>query len=226
MNLINKKVVITGGNGALGSAVARKATELGAEVKLLDLQFTSPNLNENNVEQYAIDLLDLNATQNLFSDMGPIDAVFNIAGGFSMGASTYSKSDEQWDKMFALNVTTLRNVVKSAIPAMIRAKSGNFVNVGALGALYGSADMSAYIASKNVVMRLTESLSAELKDQGINVNAVLPNVIDTPANRAAMPDADPSLWVNPDDLANVICFLGSDAAKAIHGALVPVAGLC
>ena len=90
--------------------------------------------------------------------------------------------------------------------------------------LKGQAGMSAYVASKSVVLRITESLSAEVRDHGVNVNAVLPSIIDTPANRAAMPKADPLRWVSPDDLANVICFLGSDAARAIHGALVPVTG--
>ena len=97
--------------------------------------------------------------------------------------------------------------------------------MGALGALKGLPRMSAYTAAKSVVMRLTESLSAELKDQGINVNAVLPSLIDTPRNRADMPGADYARWLKPEDLANVMCFLGSDAARAVHGALVPVSAL-
>ena len=125
-----------------------------------------------------------------------------------------------FDMMFAM-----QNAVRAAVPGMIERGRGAIVNVGALGALKGQAQMSAYCAAKSVVMRLTESLSAELKHHGVNVNAVLPSMIDTPRNRADMPDADPSLWVSPQDLGNVICFLGSDAARAIHGALLPVAGL-
>ena len=121
--------------------------------------------------------------------------------------------------MFALNVTTLRNMLKAAVPQLLQRGGGSIVNVGAYGAREGQADMSAYCASKSVVMRLTESLANEVRDQGVNVNAVLPTVIDTPANRAGMPDADPSAWVAPEDLANVICFLGSSAAHAVHGAL-------
>ena len=112
-----------------------------------------------------------------------------------------------------------------AVPRLLARTRGSIVNIGAYGALQGQADMSAYCASKSTVMRITESLANEVRGQGINVNAVLPTVIDTPANRAGMPDTDPSLWVDPGDLANVICFLGSDAARAVHGALVPVRGL-
>jgi NAD(P)-dependent dehydrogenase (short-subunit alcohol dehydrogenase family) len=139
--------------------------------------------------------------------------------------TVYATSDQQWEALFKLNVTTMRNVLKAIVPTMIERAKGSIVNIGAMGALTGAAEMGSYCASKSVVMRLTESLSAELKHHGINVNAVLPSIIDTAANRAAMPDADPSNWVAPEDLAHVICFLGSDRSRAIHGALVPVAGL-
>jgi len=102
---------------------------------------------------------------------------------------------------------------------------GSIVNVGALGALKASGNMGAYAAAKSTVMRLTESLSEEVRRQGINVNAVLPSLIDTPRNRADMPEADFAQWVDPIDLAKVICFLASDDAKAVHGALIPVTGL-
>ena len=102
---------------------------------------------------------------------------------------------------------------------------GSVINVGAQGAIKGMANMGAYLSSKSVVMRLTESLSEEVKEKGVNVNAVLPSIIDTPRNRSDMPGADFSKWVHPEELANVVCFLGSDNAKAIHGALIPVVGL-
>jgi NAD(P)-dependent dehydrogenase (short-subunit alcohol dehydrogenase family) len=108
---------------------------------------------------------------------------------------------------------------------MIESGRGSIIAIGALSALKGAAGMSAYIVSKNAGMRLPESLSAELKGHGINVNAVLPSIIDTPVNRADMPDADFSKWVTPDELTNVICFPGSDLARGVHRALIPVAGL-
>jgi NAD(P)-dependent dehydrogenase (short-subunit alcohol dehydrogenase family) len=141
-----------------------------------------------------------------------------------MGSESWQEGDEDWDLMFKLNVATMRSAIKSAVPHLLDS-GGAIVNVGAYGAREGQGLMGAYCASKSVVMRLTETLAEELKGKGINVNAVLPTIIDTPANRDAMPDADPADWVAPEDLANVICFLLSPAAKAVHGALVPVRGL-
>ena len=142
-----------------------------------------------------------------------------------MGTESWDSSEDQWDVMFSLNVSTMRNAIKAAVPVLLEQQKGSIVNVGAYGAREGQGLMGAYCASKSVVMRLTETLAEELKTKGINVNAVLPTVIDTPTNRAAMPDADPAAWVSPDDLAAVICFLSSPAARAINGALIPVRGL-
>ena len=124
-----------------------------------------------------------------------------------------------------LNARTLINVASAVVPAMIQRGRGRIVTIGAGAALKGGAHMGAYAASKSALIRLTESMSAELKHQGINVNCVLPSIIDTPDNRAAMPDADASRWVAPAALADVIAFLASDGAAAIQGAAIPVTGL-
>ena len=218
--LANRTIIVTGANGALGRAVCEVAEDYGATTHRLDLQFEGRADN-----CHEIDLTDLDATTALVGKLGDFDGVFNLAGGFAMGTETWARDDADWDRMFALNVTTMRHMVKAAVPHLLRRGAGNIVNVGAYGAREGLGDLSAYCASKSVVMRLTESLANELRAKGINVNAVLPTVIDTPANREGMPDADFSEWVNPADLANVICFLGSRAASAVHGALVPVRGL-
>ena len=218
--LANKTIVVTGANGALGRAVCEVAEQQGATTIRLDLVFADKAAN-----CHEVDLTDAAAVQALLAGLGGFDAVLNIAGGFGMGVAAFDTDDEQWDRMFALNVTTLRNMVKAAVPQLQQRGGGSIVNIGAYGAREGQGDMSAYCASKSVVMRLTESLAEELRGQGINVNAVLPTVIDTAVNREAMPDADPGQWVKPTDLANVICFLASDAARAVHGALVPVRGL-
>jgi len=219
--LEGKRVVITGANGTLGRAVVARAEQSGASVVRLDITFG------DSVPEGArtVDLADLASVQACFAAIGDFDAVLNIAGGFAMGASAWDASDEQWDAMFRINVLTLRNVLKVAVPVLLQRGAGSIVNVGAYGALCGQGQMSAYAAAKSTVMRLTESLSEEVKGRGINVNAVLPTIIDTPPNRAGMPDADFARWVAPADLANVICFLASDAARAVHGALVPVRGL-
>ncbi|MEM7542548.1 MAG: SDR family NAD(P)-dependent oxidoreductase [Pseudomonadota bacterium] len=218
--LKGKTVVVTGAAGALGSAVCSKAEGYGATVKRLDLAF-----QETAEHCYAVDLTDAASVSAVLEEISAFDAVFNVAGGFSMGPQVHDGADDEWDHLFAMNVTTLRNMVAVTVPKLLAAGRGKIVNVGALSAREGIGAMGAYCASKSAVMRLTESMSGELRAQGINVNAVLPSIIDTPTNRGDMPDADFSKWVAPQDLANVICFLGSPSADAIHGALIPVRGL-
>jgi NAD(P)-dependent dehydrogenase (short-subunit alcohol dehydrogenase family) len=222
-DLAGKVLVVTGAGGALGGAVAAQAELCGAQVWRLDLAFAAgESAHERRV---AVDLADLQATRVALARVGRVDALCNVAGGFAMGPAVHELSDEDWDAMFRINVLTLRNMVRAVVPGMLAAGRGAIVNVGAAGALRGGPQVAAYAAAKSTVMRLTESMSQELRAQGINVNAVLPGTLDTPRNRADMPDADPTRWVAPQDLANVICFLCSDAARAVHGALVPVVGL-
>ena len=222
MSLKDKNVVVTGGAGALGQAAVSVALSQGATVHVFDVVEADVPAGAT---AYKVDLLDSSSIAEAVAAVGKIDALFNIAGGFSMGPLVHEQDQQEWQKMFAINVDTLRNMIAAVVPGMLDSGGGKIVNVGALGAVQGNAMMGAYGAAKGTVMRLTESLSEELKTKGINVNAVLPSIIDTPANRDAMPDADYSEWVPTEDLANVICFLGSDAAKSVHGALVPVKGL-
>jgi NAD(P)-dependent dehydrogenase (short-subunit alcohol dehydrogenase family) len=154
-----------------------------------------------------------------------VDILCNIAGGFRMGQPIHETSDDTWDLMLGLNARSVLNCARAVVPGMLAAGGGKIVNVGAIAALSGKANMGAYIASKSAVIRLTESMAAELREEGINVNCVLPSTIDTPQNRKDMPKADPKRWVAPEALADVVLFLASDAARAIHGASIPVAGL-
>ena len=221
MDLTGKRVIVTGAAGVLGGAVAGKCVGLGARVVLLDIvdDFTSAHGDARRV-----DLADAEAVERCIAGLGDFDAVCNIAGGFDMGPGVHEIDDAHWDAMFDINVTTLRNMLRSTLPRLVERGRGSVVNVGALGALSGQAAMGAYTAAKSVVMRLTETASQEVRRKGVNVNAVLPSLIDTPRNRADMPNADHAGWVAPDNLANVICFLASDAAVEVHGALVPVSG--
>ncbi len=219
-SLAGKHVLVTGAAGALGRVAMAVARARGARVSGLDLagDTADPDL-------HAVDLLDAAATAAVISGLGTPDAVFNIAGGFAMGPAVHETSSAQWEHLYRMNVVTLQHVVAAVVPGMLARGRGCIVNVGALSAREGQARMGAYCAAKSTVMRLTESLSRELREHGINVNAVLPSIIDTPANRLDMPDADFGRWVAPVDLAAVMCFLASDDARAVHGALVPVAGL-
>ncbi len=233
MTLSGKVVVVTGAFGALGSAVAEAASAAGASVAALDY---APSPREGLKERLGakalllggVDLASAEGAARALSAVkqrfGRIDALLNIAGGFAWEPIADSKGDETWTKMFAMNLETALNASRAAIPHMVEAGSGRIVNVGALAAEHAAAGMGPYAASKAAVHRLTESLADELKLKGVTVNAVLPSTIDTGANRKEMPDADFTRWVAPSDLAAVMLFLASDAAKAVTGALIPVRG--
>ena len=162
------------------------------------------------------------AIDAVVAHFGRLDALVNIAGGFAFEA--VAEGDPRtWQHMYALNVLTALNASRAAIPHLAASASARIVNIGAIGALQAGAGMGAYAASKAGVHRLTEALAAEWKGK-ITVNAVLPSIIDTAANRASMPKADFTKWVTPQELAEVILFLISDAASAVTGALLPVSG--
>jgi len=225
-------VFITGAAGHLGQAVAATFRQRGARLVLAarKAQALQGMFEESaDVLFVAMDLLDREQVRagvaSAVARFGSIDVCCHIAGGFRMGEAVHETSAATWDFLMDVNARTLVNVASAVVPVMIQRRRGKIVTVGAAAAAKGAAHMGAYIASKSAVIRLTESMSAELKAQGINVNCVLPSIIDTPDNRAAMPKADPSHWVSPQSLAEVIAFLASDAASAIHGAAIPVTGL-
>ena len=218
--------MLTGASGNLGRAVAAAFAERGANLVLLDRRAGASDATHLPL---AVDLLDAQAVQAAVDQaaarFGRIDVLCNIAGGFRMGSPVHETSAEDWDFLLDLNARTVLNMARAVVPRMLAAGGGKIVNIGAYAAQKGAAQMGAYIASKSAVIRLTETMAAELRSRNINVNCVLPTIIDTPENRAAMPDADPRRWVAPRELAEVIVFLASDAARAIHGAAIPVSGL-
>jgi NAD(P)-dependent dehydrogenase (short-subunit alcohol dehydrogenase family) len=226
-------VLVTGAAGHLGRAVAAEFVRSGERVALLARrrqQLEAVYGNEDAQHLFVpADLLDppslQQALRQLEAAAGPVDVLCNVAGGFTMGEPVHGTSPADWQRMQDLNVRTLLNAVQAVVPGMVARQRGKVVNVGAYAALQGSAAMGAYVAAKAEVLRITETMAAELRGQGINVNCVLPTIIDTPDNRAAMPQADPARWVAPAQLAQVIAFLASDAAAAVHGACVPVRGL-
>ena len=177
----------------------------------------------------ACDLTNRQNTADVLASVverhGSIDVLANIAGGFLMGDPVHTTSEETWGFLFDLNLKSILHTASGAVPQMLKQNGGKIINVAARAGINGAAAMGAYTASKAGVMRLTESMALELRHQGINVNAVMPSLIDTPRNRQDMPDADFSKWVAPIDIANVIGFLSSDNAAAVHGACIPVDGL-
>ena len=232
-NTQRKTVVITGAAGNLGRAVANAFAAQGANLALVDLKHEALQKSygdENRQRQFvAINLLDQSQVNQAVTDVvdcfGRIDVLCNLAGGFRMGEAVHESADQNWDFLFDINARTLLHTTRAIVPLMLAAGGGKIINVGAFAAQKGQAQMGAYTAAKSVVIRLTESMAAELRTKNINVNCVLPTVLDTPENRAAMPDANPANWVSPEALADVIVFLASDAARAVHGAALPVTGL-
>jgi NAD(P)-dependent dehydrogenase (short-subunit alcohol dehydrogenase family) len=208
--------------------VAKAFADLGANLALIDVK--KGNLQDGERQLFVqADLLDPESTRaaaaKAVERFGRIDVLCNIAGAFRMGAPVHEAKDADWNFLFDVNARTVLHTARAVVPLMLKAGGGKIINVGAYAAQRGVAAMGAYVASKSAVIRLTETMAAELRDKNINVNCVLPTIIDTPENRAAMPDADPRRWVAPQDLAAVIVFLASDAARAVHGAALPVTGL-
>ncbi|WP_298354271.1 SDR family oxidoreductase [Rhodoblastus sp.] len=223
----NRIVVVTGAFGVLGRAVAQRALERGAFVAQMD-RGAAPGAMDA-ARTFAIpgvDLADPDAARAAFARVGAhfggIDVLLNIAGGF-VWEKVEGGDLAAWDRMYALNLRTAVSACMAALPFLEKSGSGAIVNVGAFGAIKAGVGMGAYAASKAGIAKLTESLAEELKG-AVTVNAVLPSIIDTPANRADMPDADFGKWVRPEDLAEAMLFLASQKSRAITGALLPVTG--
>lgn len=221
-----KVFVITGALGALGKVVADTALSRGARVAGIDHAPSQALATADRIEIGSVDLSDeaqaKNAIEATAKHFGRLDALINIAGGFSF-ETVGDGNIKTWQRMYALNVLTALNTSRAALPHLAASKAGRIVNVGAMGALQAGSGMGPYAASKAGVHRLTEALASEWKGK-VTVNAVLPSIIDTQANRASMPNADFAKWVTPQELAEVILFLASDAASAVTGALIPVSG--
>lgn len=233
MEFDNQVVIITGAAGNLGRAVTAAFAQSGARRVLLDNNQAGLRaaFGEDRGDQLSIaaDLADQPALERAagkaMEKFGRIHVLCNLAGGFRMGHAVHETPADIWRLMIDLNAGSLIHMASAVVPHMIAAGSGKIVNVAAMGGLRGGANLGAYAAAKSAVMRLTESMSAELREKNINVNCVMPSIIDTPVNHADMPKADPKRWVAPSALADVILFLASDRARAIHGAALPVVGL-
>jgi NAD(P)-dependent dehydrogenase (short-subunit alcohol dehydrogenase family) len=235
LDLTDRIVLVTGAAGNLGLAVARAFHGSGARLVLVDrapdrLPLLFPELTGTSDHWLAtsVDLSDASVVQRMVDQaverFGRIDVLANTVGGYRAGTTVEDTPLETWDFVLNLNARTAFIVSHAVVPVMREQGSGKIIHVASRAALAGRARTAAQSASKSALLRLTESMAAELKGAGINVNCVLPGTIDTPQNREAMPKADHSRWVTPEAIADVILFLASDAARAIVGAAIPVYG--
>jgi len=227
--------VVTGAAGNLGAAVARAFRDAGGSLALIDhssdrLPNLFPDLADSPDHFFAppADVTDpasvARAVEEIKRRFGRIDILVNTAGGYRAGTPLHETTLNDWEFMLNLNARSVFVMCQAVIPQMLSQRQGRIINIASRAALNGEAGNAAYSASKSAVVRLTESMDAELKEHDVNVNCVMPGIIDTPQNRAAMSKADFSKWVAPEAIADVILFLASEGARAIHGAAIPVYG--
>ena len=233
--------IITGAVGNLGLATARAFEARGASLVLVDRSptrlaevFPAAAGSDHHLLQPGTDLTDASSVgqvvENAQERFGRIDVLVNTVGGFHGGPPTHEDDPRNWEKMFTLNVIPTLLISRAVAASMLAqdrssASGGRIVNVASQSALAGAKGLGAYSAAKSAVLRLTETMACELGKSGIGVNAVMPGTLDTPQNRAAMPNADQSKWVAPEAVADVIAFLCSPAARAVTGAAIPIAGV-
>lgn len=230
LNSKTKVAIITGATGNLGKAVAEKLLINEYHIALVDRNRseTDNTPDPDNVLLIQSDVLDSTSVDlmvtKVLNKFGKINVLINTVGGYKAGLPLHQTPFETLRFMMDLNALSVFTTCKYVIPHMIERQSGKIINISSRAGFRGSAKDAAYSAAKSAVIRLTESMSAELKTYNINVNCILPGTIDTPENRAAMPDRDFNKWVSPASLADVIFFLCSEESRDIHGAAIPVYG--
>lgn len=228
-------IVVAGGTGGLGAAVSLAFLDEGAKVivtyrkeeEYLALMDAAGS-NKPLLDGRQVDVTDESATTEFISGMlaqhGALDALVNTVGGYVGGVKLWDLETKAFDQMLALNLRSGYVLARAVLPAMLKAGHGSIVNVAAKAAFDHGAGAAAYAASKAASVALMDSLAGDTRGTGVRVNSILPSIIDTTANRLAMPDSDFATWPKPQDIAQVVLFLSSDLAKVIHGAAVPVYG--
>jgi len=223
--LAQQTVLITGATGGLGVAVCRAFQEAGAFVAGVARNARSL---ENCDLAIAADLSTKDAASGcifaVLEARPKLDAVVHLLGGFAAGGTTQETGTETWDQMMELNARSAFHLFREALPHMVKQGRGRIIAVGSRAGLTLPAGLSAYAASKAALHALVQVIAAENKHTGVTANVVMPSTIDTPANRAAMPDADPALWVTADSISGLLIWLASDASRDVSGALIPIYG--
>lgn len=226
--LDGKVVIITGASGGLGTMVTKAFLDAGARVIGVDRSARSRNADHPSLSHFAVALESAEGVRMLVADVlnlhGRIDAVVHLVGGFAGGQRVEETGDETWEQMIAMNLRPAWILSRAVLPVMREAGRGSIVAIGTAAALSPVAGMGAYGASKAALISLIQTIAAENREFGIRANVVSPNTMDTPANRAAMPDADPGRWVQPANVASLIVWLVSDAGAEVNGAVIPLPG--
>jgi NAD(P)-dependent dehydrogenase (short-subunit alcohol dehydrogenase family) len=218
-------VLVAGGTGALGAAVVRELVSADyTVVATWIVPRERERLESLPVELVEADLFDPAAAGSAVSAVDDLEGVVDLVGGFASGPRVHETDPDEFARLITLNLTPAFMLARAAMPRMMERGGGAFVGVSARPALRPFAGAAGYITGKAAVLAFVQALDAEYRDDGIRCNAILPSVIDTPANRESQPDADWSKWVPPEEIARVVRFLVSEDSKPTSGAAIPVYG--
>jgi NAD(P)-dependent dehydrogenase (short-subunit alcohol dehydrogenase family) len=227
--MLNGKVVlITGASGGLGQSVTRAFLEAGARVYGVSRSISQADVNHKGFVALAADIKDAGQARAVVSKIvaqgDGADAWIHLVGGFAGGSRVDETEDSAFARMIDLNVRSFLHLAQAAVPVMRKQGKGRVLAIGSRAAVEPASGIGAYAASKAALVSLVRTIALENKDRGITANVILPGTMDTPANRAAMPDADPRTWVQPAQVASLLVHLASDSASQINGAVIPVYG--
>ncbi len=225
----DKVVFITGANGGLGTAVTRAFLQQGARVIGGSLHITVADFPEPNFEALALDFNKLDEIRRgvarIIERYGQLDVLVHLLGGFAGGPSVADTTDDMWEQMQDINLTSAFRVFRECIPHLRKSGGGRLIAIGSLTAAQPHANLGAYVVFKSALAMLVQTIAQENADAGVTANVILPATMDTPANRKSMPDADFSKWLKTTDVAELVLSLAAGQASHLTGLLIPIDGV-